>query len=136
MALAVAVKLGFRAALGRLSWGLGIFTVLGGAYFLWRWSYFIYPLPNPYYQKGGGTLHLDGLAQSMKASLWFALPFAILWLLALADRSTRRTAAALAVPILGFIMIWGMLSPEMNFAYRFQHPILVLVAAFWPMLVC
>ena len=90
----------------------------------------------PLLPEGCGTLHLDGLAQSMKASLWFALPFAILWLLALADRSTRRTAAALAVPILGFIMIWGMLSPEMNFAYRFQHPILVLVAAFWPMLVC
>ena len=134
LVLAVAVKLGFRAAIDRLSWGLSLFIVLGGAYFLWRWSYFGYPLPNPYYKKGGGTLHLDGLAQSLKGSLWFAFPFAALWLLALADSKTRRTAAALAVPIVGFMMIWSMLSPEMNFAYRFQYPILVLVAVFWPML--
>ena len=32
-----------------------VFLTLGLLYFLWRWQYFGYPLPNPFYKKGGGA---------------------------------------------------------------------------------
>src|SRR5262249_56462817 len=36
---------------------LAIFLTLGLGYFVWRWHYFGYPLPNPFYAKGAGVLH-------------------------------------------------------------------------------
>ena len=48
---------------------LVVFAVLGGGYFIWHWRYFGYPLPNPYYVKGRGHLHWDGLLFSCKEIL-------------------------------------------------------------------
>ena len=54
---------------------LVIFGGLGAAYFLWRWSYFGYPLPNPFYVKGGGSLYPFSLIDSCKNVIKLALPF-------------------------------------------------------------
>ncbi|NIM05107.1 MAG: hypothetical protein GTN65_05705, partial [Armatimonadetes bacterium] len=45
---------------------LCVFVILGGAYFLWRWNYFGHPLPNPFYKKGGGYLHWEGITDSVE----------------------------------------------------------------------
>jgi ADP-heptose:LPS heptosyltransferase len=39
---------------------------------MWRWQYFGYPLPNPFYKKGGGTLHLAGALKVPTLSLFSA----------------------------------------------------------------
>ena len=71
-----------------------VFLTLGLLYFLWRWHYFGYPLPNPFYKKGGGALYWHSLRQSWK-NLW-ALGWPFLWLvplgLASAARGRRRSS--------------------------------------------
>jgi arabinofuranosyltransferase len=112
-----------------------VMLVVGGTYFTWHWIYFGYPLPNPFYKKGGSTLHLDGLLASMRASAMFVTPFGLAWLAAAADRRYRETALFTAIPIVLFTMSWILLSSETNLAGRFQYPVAVLVAQSWPALV-
>ncbi len=58
MALAIIFRLRWKES-NRISLiFVGVFLLLGGAYFLWRWNYFGYPLPNTFYKKGGGQLYL------------------------------------------------------------------------------
>lgn len=111
-----------------------VMTVLGGLFFDWRWSYFGYPLPNPFYKKGGSTLHADGLLISLRWLVVFAAPFVPVWLTALRDRATRRDAVFGLVPIFAFSSIWILLSAEMNYAGRFQYAVHVMIAMTWPML--
>jgi hypothetical protein len=134
LALAVVVQLGLRPAIAALGPAVLIFLVLGSVYFLWRWWYFGQPLPNPYYKKGASVLHLGGLISSAKGSVRFLFPFAVLWIPALGRRRLRRLALAWACPIAGFVLMWVLLSPETNYLYRFQYPVLVLTAIFWPLL--
>jgi arabinofuranosyltransferase len=49
------------------------FLMLGGSYFLWRWDYFGYPLPNPFYKKGDGGLHWDSFHNSLLNTLRLCL---------------------------------------------------------------
>lgn len=60
-------------------WGL-IFIGLGLVYFIWRWAYFSYPLPNPFYKKGAGILHMEGLWAALIALFMLNQPY--FWLLA------------------------------------------------------
>ncbi|HLA87186.1 MAG TPA: hypothetical protein VJL10_04130, partial [Anaerolineales bacterium] len=53
-----------------------VFLLLGGTYFLWRWNYFGYPLPNPFYKKGDSGLHWDSLKYSLLNTLRLCLPMA------------------------------------------------------------
>jgi arabinofuranosyltransferase len=131
LAVAVVVRLGARAAGAALLHGAILFVAIGGAYFAWRWWYFGHPLPNPFYKKGGGALHGDGLRVAVQALVLLTLPFTLLWIPALRSRTTRRAATAWAVPIVGFTAVWVLLSSETNFVLRFQYPLLVLVAIFW-----
>lgn len=135
IALALIVDAGWRRARWMLSIPLFVMTVLGGAYFTWHWIYFGYPLPNPFYKKGGVTLHVDGLLASIRAGAMFATPFGLAWLAAVADQRYRRLAWFTSIPIVFFTMSWILLSPEMNFGARFQYPVAVLVALSWPALV-
>jgi hypothetical protein len=134
LALAVVVQLGLRPAVAALGPGVVLFLVLGTAYFVWRWWYFGQPLPNPYYKKGASALHISGLISSAKGSARFLFPFAALWVPALWNPQVRRLALAWATPIAGFVGMWVLLSPETNYLYRFQYPVLVLTAVFWPSL--
>lgn len=78
MLLAILVKLGWQKSGRVLSIFTGVFLVMGGAYFLWRWSYFGYPLPNPFYKKGGGSLYSGSLQEAWKALFELSFPF---WLI-------------------------------------------------------
>lgn len=109
------------------------FVLPGAAYLVWRWTYFGYPLPNPYYKKGGGHLYLGSLrdAVSVVGSWMLLLPAA--YLVPLLDwRRTWRTVAMAAVPVVGFTGSWLLLSPETNYAARFQYPVLALIAVTLP----
>lgn len=57
-----------------------VFGGLGLVYFTWRWAYFGYPLPNPFYKKGAGGLHPEVLRQSFLQVYLLNQPY--IWLLA------------------------------------------------------
>ncbi len=75
MLLAVLLKLGWKKSSRILIIFCGVFLILGGGYFLWRWNYFGHPLPNPFYKKGGGSLYTDSLQEAWKALLELSFPF-------------------------------------------------------------
>ena len=124
MLLAVLVDRGGRGARAILTRFVVVLLTLGLLYFLWRWQYFGYPLPNPFYKKGGGTLYWHSLRQSWK-NLW-ALGWPFLWLvpLGLAIRGARRAALFVALPVVLFVTLFVLISDETNFVMRFRYPIL------------
>jgi len=124
MLLAVLVDRGGRGTRAILTRFLVVFLTLGLLYFLWRWQYFGYPLPNPFYKKGGGTLYWHSLRQSWK-NLW-ALGWPFLWLVptGLAIRGARRAALFVALPVVLFVTLFVLISDETNYAMRFRYPIL------------
>lgn len=75
MLLAILFRLGWKQSSRIILIFTGIFLLLGGAYFFWRWHYFGYPLPNPYYKKGGGQFYNDSLAESANGVLELSFPF-------------------------------------------------------------
>lgn len=75
MLVAVVYRLGWKASLRIIAIFAGVFLLLGGGYFLWRWSYFGYPLPNPFYKKGGGSLYADSLNNAIGGVLELSYPF-------------------------------------------------------------
>ena len=112
---------GFRAIVSRF---LLVFLTLGLAYFLWRWDYFGYPLPNPFYKKSEGVLHWRSLRLSFR-NLWgLAWPFLWLLPLGLLVRSARRLAAFVAVPVLLFAALFVLIYDETNYVMRFRYPVL------------
>ncbi len=72
MLAAIVVVRGWRATSKTIAIFAGVFLLLGGAYFLWHWRYFGYPLPNPFYKKGGGALHWD--FSGNRLATWPGLP--------------------------------------------------------------
>jgi arabinofuranosyltransferase len=121
------VFLGGEGARVLISRFLAVFLTLGLAYFLWRWHYFGYPLPNPYYKKGAGGLYWHSLRMSWR-NLWaLGLPFVALLPLGLLLRETRRAALAATLPVAAFVATWVLLSDETNYVMRFRYPILPVV---------
>jgi arabinofuranosyltransferase len=108
-----------------------VFLALGGAYFIWRWSYFGYPLPNPYYKKGDGHLYIGGLINSVGENRQTFYIFIPALLLALRSKQATRLGLAFAIPIAGSILMWVALSDEMDFAGRFQYPTLTMAILSW-----
>lgn len=104
-----------------------VFLVLGGAYFAWHWSYFGYPLPNPYYKKGAGLLHWDSFWESLGNLLRFGGPFMVAFLLGLRSSRTLRLTLAFLLPPVIFAAGFVLVSNETNFGGRFQY-------ALWPLL--
>ncbi len=108
-----------------------VFVAVGGAYFVWRWNYFGYPLPNPFYKKGGGHLYYSGLKSSVLHSGVLLLPYIPVYVLAVYRRSTRRMGIAFLIPIVGSVAMWILVSNEMNFGGRVQNPVLAIGALSW-----
>lgn len=140
--VALVVLRGIRATRPVVGCFLAVFVVIGGAYFLWRWQYFGYPLPNPFYVKGGGAIYPGNLIRAAKNTLSLAGPFASILtaagyylVAALFLRPRESSIRALAfglLPVVGFTSIWVLLSNEMNFRMRFQYASLPLVLMSWP----
>ncbi len=131
MLLALLFRLGWKRARLVFFYFILIFAVCGSFYFLWRWSYFGYPLPNPFYKKGGGQLYIGSFIASTTNVFRASLPFLIAFVLALRSRETIREAIFAAIPIVGFMGAFILLSDEMNFAGRFQYAVLPILLLSW-----
>jgi arabinofuranosyltransferase len=135
----VAVLMLAAVLIGRRGNGLGlilaafasVFLGLGLAYFLWRWSYFGHPLPNPFYKKGGGVLHWGTLAKAFQNLGRLCGPFALVIVAGLGHRPTRRYAVVALIPVVGFGLAWVLLSDETNYLMRFRYPIALVALVSW-----
>jgi hypothetical protein len=107
-----------------------VFGSLGVAYLLWRWDYFGYPLPNPFYKKGSG-IYWDSLENSVRNTLRMALPFVLAFILGLGQPTTARRTMAILLPIVGFSAAFILVSDETNFGARFQYAVLPIVLLSW-----
>lgn len=108
-----------------------VFLTLGGAYFLWRWNYFGYPLPNPFYKKGEGGWSWGTFNASMLNALRLCLPMVFAFILGFRSKETMRTTLIYLIPILGFAAAFGLISDEMNYGARFQYAIVPIVLMSW-----
>lgn len=108
-----------------------VFLVLGGAYFLWRWNYFGYPLPNPFYKKGDEGWKWDSFQHSLLNALRLCLPMVFAFILGFRSKETTKTAIAYLIPILGFAIAFGLISDEMNYGARFQYAIVPIALMSW-----
>ncbi len=131
MLIAIVVVKGWRASWKIIAIFGGVFAVLGGAYFLWHWNYFGYPLPNPFYKKGAGLLHGDSFWESLGNLVRFAGPFAVAFVLGLRSRRTRRLTIAFLIPLVVFAAAFVLVSNETNFGGRFQYALWPLVLISW-----
>ncbi len=132
MLVAIVYVRGLKKSPLAISYYLGLFCVAGGAYFIWRWRYFGYPLPNAFYKKGGGHLYFDSLKRSYLNLIKLCLPFLPLFIAGLYTKRTRRLTVAFALPIVGFASAFVLLSNEMNFGARFQYALMPIVLLSWP----
>lgn len=131
MMFAVVVRRGFRSSLNILIVFLLIFISIGGIYFLWRWDYFGYPLPNPYYKKGDLDLHWDSFNNSLQNTLQLCLPVMVAFLLGFRTRATTRETVVHLIPIVGFASVFVLISDEMNFGSRFQYALMPIALISW-----
>ncbi len=131
MLLSIVCLRGIRASLVPMRYFIGVFGLAGGLYFVWRWRYFGYPLPNPYYIKGGGRLYWSSLQASTFNTVKLCLPFLPALLLGLRSRGARRLAIGFLLTVVGFMGAFVLLSDEMNFGSRFQYALLPIVLISW-----
>ncbi len=134
--LAVIVMRGFKNSISIIFTFSVIFLLLGGAYFVWRWNYFGYPLPNPFYKKGDNGLQWTSFYGSLLNTLRLCLPFAIIALLGFRTRETTKQTLAYLIPILGFASAFILISDEMNYGARFQYALVPIALMAWTPLVC
>ena len=112
-----------------------VFILVGGAYFFWRWNYFGYPLPNPFYKKGNSGLHWDSYHNSLQNLLRLCLPMAFAFILGFRSREIAKTTVAYLIPILGFAAAFVLISDEMNYGARFQYVLVPIVLMSWKPLI-
>ncbi len=131
MLIAIIVMKGWRASATTIAIFVGVFLILGGAYFVWRWNCFGYPLPNPFYKKGGGVLHWDGLQASFTNLFSLCGLFLLAYLIGLRSSTTARQTIAFLIPVIGFASAFILVSNETNFGGRFQYDLLPIVLLSW-----
>lgn len=106
---------GFRDFLN-FNWRLaGTFILVYGCYWLWRYNYFGYPFPNPYYCKvasysQGDNILLDDIFASVTPYLWAGL-IAVVYL-----RDLR--IAALFIPAAAYIYLLRGVDPIVGYFIR------------------
>jgi arabinofuranosyltransferase len=133
MMLAIIFIKGWKDSRYTISYYFGVFLTLGGMYFLWRWQYFDYPLPNPYYKKGGGQIYIESLKTSYVNTLKFCLLLLPAFITGIPFRKTFRKTVGFLIPIVGFATCFILLSNDTNIQGRFQYVILpVALMVCWP----
>jgi hypothetical protein len=135
MLMAIVILRGIKNSVSIIGVFASVFLLLGGAYFLWRWDYFGYPLPNPFYKKGGGGLHWDSYDSSLRNTLRMCAPFVIAFVLGLRSKETTKQVVAYLIPVIGFAASFALISDEMNYGARFQYALLPIVLMSWTPLV-
>lgn len=131
MLLAIIVMRGLKNSISIVGIFGVVFLTLGGAYFLWRWDYFGYPLPNPFYKKGEGGWSWGTFNASMLNMLRLSLPMVLAFILGFRSKETMKTTLVYMLPIFGFAAAFGLVSDEMNFGARFQYATVPLALMSW-----
>jgi len=131
MLLAIIFIKGWKNSRHAISSYFGVFLLLGGAYLVWRWQYFGYPLPNPYYKKGGGLIYLDSLSISYLNAVFLCMPLIPAFIAGLFFAKTFRKTVGFLIPILGFVTLFILLVNDMNIRARFQYVVLPLASMVW-----
>lgn len=131
MLLAVIIMRGFKNSISIIVIFGIVFAILGGAYFLWRWNYFGYPLPNPFYKKGDSGWKWDSFQHSMQNALRLCLPLVFAFIYGFRFNETTKRTIAYLVPVVGFAAAFGMISDEMNYGARFQYAIVPIALMSW-----
>jgi len=131
MLMAIILIKGLGNSRHTINYYFGIFLLLGGTYLLWRWQYFGYPLPNPYYKKGGGEIYLNSLNISYINSVFLCLPLIPAFIAGFPFVKTLRKTFGFLIPILGFATLFILLVNDMNIRARFQYVVLPLASMVW-----
>ncbi len=131
MLLAIIVMRGFKNSISIIVIFGVVFVTLGGAYFLWRWNYFGYPLPNPFYKKGDSGWKWDSFQHSMQNALRLCLPMVFAFIYGFRSNETTKRTIAYLIPVAGFAAAFGMISDEMNYGARFQYAIVPVALMSW-----
>ncbi|MBL8090624.1 MAG: hypothetical protein JNJ43_09870 [Anaerolineales bacterium] len=131
MLLSIIVMRGFKNSISIIVIFGTTFLLLGGSYFLWRWDYFGYPLPNPFYKKGDGGWKWDTFWTSLGNTLRLSLPVLFAFIYAFRSKETTKLALAYLIPIIGFASAFGLVSDEMNFGARFQYATVPIALMSW-----
>ena len=131
MLLTIIYILGLNRSRATIAFFFTLFFFFGGSYFLWRWHYFGYPLPNAFYKKGGWKIHLDGLNNSLLQTLRLCFLIMPAYLLGLYSKKTFRLTIGFAIPLIGFTSAFILLSREMNYGARFQYVLLPMTLMSW-----
>lgn len=125
--LMTAIAVGGRPALRSAIWACATLFSAALIFVTVRWQYFGYPFPNPYYKKGGGKIYLSGLLSSLE----FAISSGLIALALLTGTTMlagfNRRAVCYLASIAALLGMWALLSSEMNYGFRFQFPILVVI---------
>ena len=129
--ISIGIYLGWRKSFVSFMWFTGIFLLLGGAYFVWRYSYFGYPLPNPFYKKGGGVIYWDSFFASINNVFSLGLPFWIIYLFGFRNKELSKQVFVYLFPVFVFASAFILLSNEMNFGSRFQYVVLPIILISW-----
>lgn len=131
MLLSVVIMRGLKNSISIIIIFGVVFLTLGGAYFLWRWDYFGYSLPNPFYKKGDRGLQWDSFDHSLLNTLRLCLPMAFAFIVAFRSRGTTKQVLAYLIPILGFASAFVLISDEMNYGARFQYALVPIALMSW-----
>lgn len=131
MLLSIILMRGFKNSISIIvTFGI-VFLTLGGSYFLWRWDYFGYPLPNPFYKKGDGGWKWGTFWNSLGNTLRLSLPVLFAFIYAFRSKETTKFAIVYLIPIIGFASAFGLVSDEMNFGARFQYATVPIALMSW-----
>lgn len=121
----------FRARQSRTCFalGCGVFSLIYGAYFLWRWHYFGLLLPNSVYCKGFAASHWLVLDKSFLKSAW---PFILLGVFGVFGTKTEvgghdRRLYFLWMPCLVYLIFLAQADPVSAMAQRLFLPAFVLL---------
>lgn len=110
----------------------GIFMGIPGAlYFGWHWFYFGYPLPNPFYVKGGGRLYVSSLSSAMIGAGKMSFVLVPLLLYGIWKGASRTQNLYLLWPVAFFVGIWILMSNAMNYNHRFQYVLMPILWVAW-----
>ena len=107
------------------------FLTVGLAYFLWRWSYFGHPLPNPFYKKSAGELHLGAVRKTFRNVALQGGPLLAVLAVGLLVRATRRASLLVLLPVVAFAALWVLVSDEPVEFIRYGYTILPVIVIGW-----
>ncbi|MBS8228212.1 hypothetical protein DYI42_18455 [Vannielia litorea] len=123
LALAAMLLATDRRALRRLLVGYLPVIAVGLGYFLWRYSYFGYVLPNPAYIKSGSGLSPDGIRMMLNFLLWMVLPVTLYVLYRTRGALRLGPVWPVIVGISALLAYQCTIQPIQGYEFRYQAPV-------------